>query len=251
MSTTSATRSRQLPALSRAEASSLATMEYARFLDLVTVLEPADWARPTDCPSWDVQAMVAHVLGAMEGNASLREFIHQARAGKRRSHGRPLVDGINDVQVAERRDLAPDELLRRLSVAAPRAVRGRSRPPAPLRRLRMKVEINGVVEMWSVGYLHDTIYTRDTWMHRIDIARATGRPLELTAEHDGRIVADVAREWLRRHGQPVTLELTGPAGGTFRQGADGEHVTLDAVEFCRKLSGRGQGHGLLEVLVPF
>lgn len=121
----------------------LAETEYARLLGLVTALEPADWARQTDCPQWDVRAMVAHVLGAMEGNASLREFIHQARAGKRRAHGRPLVDGINDLQIAERRDAPPEELLRRLSVAAPRAVRGRNRLPAPLRRLRMKVEING------------------------------------------------------------------------------------------------------------
>ncbi|MDX1382582.1 MAG: hypothetical protein R3190_03005, partial [Thermoanaerobaculia bacterium] len=45
--------------------------------------------------------------------------------------------------------------------------------------------------------LFDTILTRDTWMHRTDLAEATGRPLELTADHDGRIVADVVAEWAR------------------------------------------------------
>ncbi len=68
-----------------------------------------------------------------------------------------------------------------------------------------------------MGYLLDVILTRDPWMHRVDIARATGRDLVLTPEHDGRIVADVVAEWARRHGQPFTLTLTGPAGGDLRR----------------------------------
>lgn len=39
-------------------------------------------------------------------------------------------------------------------------------------------------------------------MHRIDISRATGRPLTLTADHDGVLVADVVHEWAGRHGTP-------------------------------------------------
>ena len=69
-------------------------------------------------------------------------------------------------------------------------------------------------EKWAVGYNTDVILTRDTWMHRIDIARATGAPLRLSAGHDGVIVADVVGEWAGRHGQPCTLTLTGPADGT-------------------------------------
>jgi hypothetical protein len=40
-------------------------------------------------------------------------------------------------------------------------------------------------------------------MHRADAARAVDRPIELTATHDGRIVADVVAEWARRHGKPT------------------------------------------------
>ena len=43
----------------------------------------------------------------------------------------------------------------------------------------------------------------------IDIARRPASHRELTAEHDGRIVADILAEWSRRHGQPYTLTLTG------------------------------------------
>ena len=73
----------------------------------------------------------------------------------------------------------------------------------------------------------------------------------MTPEHDGRIVADVVAEWARRHGRPFTLELEGPAGGTFQHGDGGERTTLDAVEFCRILSGRAVGTGLLSTEVPF
>ena len=40
---------------------------------------------------------------------------------------------------------------------------------------------------------------------------------------------------------------TSPArsGGTFAQGDGGEEITIDAVDFCRILSGRGTGEGLL------
>ncbi len=116
----------------------------------------------------------------------------------------------------------------------------------------MKQELlSGKTEPWKMGYLLDTILTRDTWMHRVDIARATGHDMVLTAEHDGRIVADAVAEWARRHGQPFTLELTGPAGGSFSQGSGGEAIRLDAVELCRIFSGRATGDGLLTQEVPF
>jgi uncharacterized protein (TIGR03083 family) len=106
-------------------------------------------------------------------------------------------------------------------------------------------------EQWTFGYLIDVILSRDTWMHRVDIARATGQDLVLTADHDGVLVADVAAEWAGRHGQPCTLTLTGPAGGSWTWGTGGPALELDAVEFCRLLSGRGQANGLLDVPVPF
>ena len=121
-----------------------------------------------------------------------------------------------------------------------------------MRRLPMKQELgDGTTETWRMGYLLDIILTRDTWMHRSDLAEAVGTPMTLTAEHDGRLIADVVAEWARRHGRPFTLHLTGPAGGTYRQGTGAAELTLDAVTFCRILSGRGTGDGLLAQPVPF
>ena len=50
----------------------------------------------------------------------------------------------------------------------------------------MKEEVGGEPETWRMGYLLDIVLTRDPWMHRVDIARATGRDSSSPPEHDGR-----------------------------------------------------------------
>jgi len=248
---TPATRPR-VSALTRATLEQLAATEYARFLDLLRALTGSDWTLPTDCPAWDVQAVAAHVLGMAEMSATLRENIRQTLAARRR--GGAFLDALTNLQVQEHRALTPVEVVDRFAAAGPRAARGRARTPGFVRRRRLPMDqlVGDAVESWTFGYLVETILTRDTWMHRIDVARAVKRPLTLTAEHDGVLVADVAREWASRHQQPCTLVLTGPAGGTWTfGGSSGQTLELDAVEFCRVLSGRGQGAGLLAVRVPF
>jgi uncharacterized protein (TIGR03083 family) len=240
-------------ALTHDEAMALQAAELDVTLRLLRELGPADWTTPVpDCPAWDVRTMYLHVLGACEG-AGTRELVHQMSAAmrRRRRTGEPLEANLSAVQVADRAELAPDALLARLTAEAPRVVRRRSRMPGALRSgFAMKVD-GPVVERWKLGYLIDTIYLRDLWMHRIDACRALGREPELRAEHDGRIVADVVAEWARRHGQPFTLELLGPAGGRYAVGAGGPDLTMDAVELCRTLSGRAPGTGLLATVVPF
>ena len=102
----------------------------------------------------------------------------------------------------------------------------------------MSQDINGAPEPWTFGYLIDVILTRDPWMHRLDIAAATGTEPRLTADHDGVIVADVVAEWASQHGKEFTLTLTGPAGGTWRQGENGPELTLEAADFCRATARR-------------
>jgi len=236
-----------IPAVRGTLAALLAAEEYQRFAALVDELDDAEWSRPTDCDAWDVRALVSHVVGATEGHTSLREQLHQLRAGR---EGFAVgVDAVSAVQVRERRDLEPDDLRRRLRAALPAAVRRRTRfarlGPVPF-------PVGAPVhERWRSDYLFAVIYTRDTWLHRVDVARATGRPLVLTADHDGRIVADVVVDWARRHGEPFRLELLGPAGGSYATAIAGPELRLDAVELCRILSGRAAGDGLLATPVPF
>lgn len=238
------------PQLDRPTAMRLAAGEYDRFLEMLRGLTDADWARPTDCPAWDVRALATHVLGMAEMAASVRENLRQTRAARRQ--GGVFIDALTSLQVASRTGLPPAQVLSRFARMAPRAARGRRRTPGLVRcRTMPRYQVEPWDEQWALGYLIDVILTRDVWMHRIDVSRATGAPLRLSAGHDGVIVADVAQEWAGRHGQPCTLTLTGPAGGTWSAGEGGPALSLDAVEFCRALSGRTPGDGLLAVQVPF
>jgi uncharacterized protein (TIGR03083 family) len=228
------------------EVAALATTEYRRFAALLRDLSPDEWRRPTDCPPWDVRRLVSHVLGATEANASPRENLRQLR--RARVGVRFAIDLLSAYQVGQRDALTPDQLIERFEAAMDDAVRWRSR----LARLApwLPVPVGAPVhEIWGLAYLAGTIYTRDTWMHRIDICRATGRTPELTGAHDARLVADLVAEWARRHGRDVRLTLTGAAGGDFRAGDDGTELTMDAVEFARALSGRGDPP--LSTPVPF
>lgn len=226
-----------------------AAEEYRRLLALLGELDAEAWSAPTDCTGWDVRAVVAHLAGAAQWPASVRESVRQQRHGRRLLPDAETVDGMNELQVRERADRTPAQLLEELAEAAPRAVRARSRLPRPIRAL--PVPFGPPLGTKPLGYLYDRILTRDAWLHRIDICRAVGRSPLLTADHDGRIVADVVDEWAELHGQPVELVLTGPAGGRWQRGTAGEWLELDAVEFCRILSGRDAGAGLLATRVNF
>ena len=100
-------------------------------------------------------------------------------------------------------------------------------------------------------YLLDVGFTRDVWAHRIDVHAAINRPMQLTADHDGRLVADIVAEWAEIHGQPFeSFVLDGPAGGKFTQGVAGERIEIDALDFIRTFSGRLKGEGVLSNPLP-
>ncbi len=238
-------------AFGRETALRLATDEYDRYLDQLRALGADDWSRPTDCPGWDVRAMATHNLGMAEMVSSIREYVRQNAGAARR--GGEFVDALTGLQVRERATMGPSEILDRYTAVAPEAVRGRRRRSVQWGRLPLPVPqpVNGVAERWAFGFVFDTILTRDTWMHRVDTARATGRPMALTAAHDGLIVADAVAEWATRHGAACSLLLTGPAGGSWTFGTGGPELECDAVQFCRALAGRAPGVARLDTDVPF
>jgi uncharacterized protein (TIGR03083 family) len=240
-----------VPPLGHRQAMVLAETEFARVLDLLRGLSDEEWRRPTVCPGWDVRALASHVLGMVEAQASVRQFAHDFRAAAKRSGG-AMIDAMTATQVSERAHLSPEGIVSRLAEIAPRAVRARRRTPRVARwAVRMRQDPPFDAERWRYGYLVDEVFTRDAWMHRLDISRATGREMVRSADHDGRLVADVVADWARRHGEPFLLVLTGPAGGAWRAGEGGECLELDVLEFCWTLSGRSPADGLLATPVPF
>lgn len=252
---TSSRKAPRRPALERDLAMDLAASEYTRFADTLDRLEPGHWAAPTECPGWDVRAMAGHALGMVQYASSLTEQARQQLAAGRRAkrEGGPSIDSLTALQVEKNAQLSPAELTAEIRRLGPKAARTRKRIPSLVRArtLPEAQPVGGTDEWWTLGFLYDVILTRDPFMHRLDIARATGTDPIVSADHEPVIVDDVVREWAGRHGQPYELVLTGPAGGRWAGGSGGDRIEMDAFDFCRILSGRGEGSGLLAVEVPF
>ena len=251
MTMTTPSTTARVPALRRVDAMRLAATEYQRVLDLLRSLQPRDWARPTDCPGWDVRAMAAHMLGMVEMAASMRE--NRVRSNCRGAAAGCSSMRCTQLQVDERADMTPAQIIDRFAVARSE---GRPRPPRTpgfIRRRTMPVRqlVGDHEEAWTVGYLIDVILTRDPWMHRVDIVRATGATHVLTAEHDGVLVADVVAEWATRHGQPYQLHLTGrPAVTGPRAGVPRSSRSTPSSSAAR-FPGAEPAEGLLATQVPF
>jgi len=248
MSTKIVIKASEIPRIKHDEAMAIATVENHRLWELLIDIKPDKWSLPTDCTRWDVRAIVVHLIAQAEAQASIVEFVRQTMAGRKLMEeigGIYPVDGMNEAGLRARSHLAPEELSDRWSRVAAEALRFRRRMPAPIRVLPLLRLDRG---LWKpLGYLYDIGFTRDVWMHRVDLSRAIGRTFNATAQHDGRLVADIIAEWATTHTDPFTLQLTGPAGGTFvRDPADpGDCLEVDAIDCCRILSGRGTPVGVL------
>jgi uncharacterized protein (TIGR03083 family) len=237
--------------ITRPEARVLAEEEFVRFAGAVASLTPQEWTAPTDCTAWDVRKMVLHVLGSGDAQASFGQFVRQLRKGlpiNKQIDSHHWVDGMNEFQIRERAGLSNDEIVAQLRAIGPKAVKGRFRTPPPARYLPLPF---GPPFGWvPLKYLLDVGFTRDVWCHRIDLHAAIGRPMLVTAEHDGRLVGDIVAEWASLYDHPFELVLEGPAGGKYSHGVGGERVEIDALDFIRVVSGRLPGSGVLANSFP-
>ena len=245
--------------ITRDDAEAVALSAYRQLFDLLDRLEPDHWAVPTDCDRWDVADVVGHLIGAAKSNASMRETIRQQVWGQRHAaeHDGNALDATNALQVDEHDALSPAERLAELKAIAPRAARKRARTPRLVRRLPIPLGLEsgsampGMQTTISLGQLNEVVYTRDIWLHAVDIERATGVPADRSGDIDRIVVHDAVADWLDLHGQPVHLILTGSAAGDFCQGDAGPEITMDGIEWARTVSGRRPGEGLLAQPVLF
>ena len=230
------------------EAMAITAVENQRLEALLAEVNDEQWSLPTDCTRWTVRDIAVHLIASAEAQASPREFVRQMVAGPKlmaEIGGIYPVDGMNEAGLRARGQLTPADLPARWHAVAARALTARRRMPRLTRALPI---LRLAPKMWkALGYLYDIGFTRDVWMHRVDLSRAIDQPFTATAEHDGRVVADIIAEWATTHTEAFTLKLTGSAGGTYVRDTvgGGDYVEIDAVEACRVLSGRGTPVGVL------
>lgn len=216
----------------------IAAREYLRIITLLLDLDEREWAAPTCCPGWTVRDMAAHLAGAASAMASLPEQVRQQCLGILRRSGADQMTAVNARQISERRDLSTTELIADLKQASRRGIAARSHFPGTATWPRLPLP--APLGISSLANLYGAVYTRDAWMHRLDICAATGREPVLSADHDGLMVADLVLA--SGADAPRGLRLTGVAGGSF--GHDDKAPAVDAIAFSRALAGRGTVPGV-------
>lgn len=228
------------------EVAELATAVNASFCADLADLSVDEWAADTVCAPWTVADIARHVLGAMKGHVSMRESVRQQLHGfrHRSDHDGNFMDAFNALQVEDHREIEGPEVVAQIEALAPKSVDARLRRARLLGRLVIPLDQGGssaagIPTSLGMGDLYRIIYTRDTWLHRLDVADALGRQAQLTTPADRRIVEDVIKEWADRHGRPFDLRLEGGLEARYLRAGGGPVVTIDAVELCWVLSGRG------------
>ena len=227
--------------IARAEVDVLALEEWKRLLAFLETLNDDDWQKPTMCTEWTVRDMVAHQAGAYATYSSFGEFRRQYLNPPQK--GRLPEDVINAIQIADRKHKTNAELIAEIREQGPHTIKNRHRIPFFMRAIWLPRP--GGSKLY-LSYMLDVIYSRDTWMHRVDLARATNREMMLTREHDARMVALVMRDVNAQlapkiGGDALDVELTGTAGDSWRigQGTNARAtLRMDAVEFNIYASGR-------------
>jgi uncharacterized protein (TIGR03083 family) len=224
----------------------LAEQELAAFVQLLEQLSPDDWSKPTACALWDVRDVVAHQGGHVQMGSGFRGFVAQLDPrGTRpyRKRGMSTLDALNQRQVEMRRAMSTEDLIAEVRDGTPRAIASRGRLNPVARRLRVPAPPVGWV---GLGTLLHRIFPRDMWVHRLDVADATGKPFTQARGHDDAMleltVADAANSIEKKSpGLCFRLTLTGPAGGSWIVGGTGSptwELRMDVTDFMRRSSGR-------------
>lgn len=229
-----------VPYITAEEAYTLMRAELELFLSLAESLAPDDWGKPTACAAWSVRDILAHQAGGYASGTGYRELVRQYSAIPKK--GQLPEDAINELQLRERADRSPTELIAELRQVGPVATQKWAHQFRFVKPITVPHPVGGLL---SLRHLMWVIHSRDTWMHRLDICRATHRKFQQRREHDGRIVALVMRDLgillhEKLEARAVVFDLSGVSGGVWKVGSSEATATIqmDALDFNIFASGR-------------
>lgn len=211
----------------------VADRQHAALLAEASRLTADQWELPTDCTRWSVGDIVRHVTAFLVQAASPVAYAGNLLRGRLRYPDESLLDAMNEVGIDRRRDWSPEHVLADFARLMPKA-----HFPRLLHRIPIKDPM--LPPYATVAWLDAVLFPRDTWLHRHDIAKATGLAV-VPDPTDADVVAQAVRDLgLAWSGPSVVLELVGTEGGTWLLGSDDSApiARLDAIEFMRHLSGR-------------
>lgn len=195
----------------------------AALIDLLDGLAPTDWSRPTACGDWTVHDVALHLLG-VDAN-----ILGPDRDGYREPvpAGLDLSNWSNLVAFIDRRNAIWVEATRRLSPRLTRHLLAETGPQVEAWFRSVDLLARGNPVNW-VGpapapvWMHVAREYTERWMHQQHIRDAVGRPGLMEPEWLHPVLAAFAlalphtlRDVTAQLGVTATLEVTGPAGGTW------------------------------------
>ncbi len=186
------------------------TATWADLDALCTGLTPAQWATPTECPGWDVQDQLSHVVSTERVLQGLPATAHQA--GERDYVHNP-IGTFNENEIDSRRALPGDAVLaewRELRAMRERTLRAGTDEFYD-QAMQTPVGPGTMASFLSIRVL-------DCWSHEQDIRRALGRPGGMdtrSASHTvDRLIASLPMVVGKRaacpDGEAVAFHITGP-----------------------------------------
>ncbi|MFB4314333.1 maleylpyruvate isomerase family mycothiol-dependent enzyme [Actinomadura sp. 21ATH] len=230
--------------------------ERRALLDLLGALSPADWARPTVCPGWDVHDVVGHVL-----NDYMRRL-----SGSRDGHGGAVfaddetlpayLARTNETFVQAARQLSPRLMIELLEHLGPRLD-----ALWAARDLHAPADLNvswAADDIGSPAWLDIGREYTEFWVHQQQVRDAVSVPgadepdlMAPVLDVFARALPHALRMHDRPEGSTVHLTVRGPAGGRWGairaegrwrmaepQGEPAAHVSIDQDAFWR-LATRG------------
>jgi uncharacterized protein (TIGR03083 family) len=243
-----------IPPASPNEALELERGELERFVAALETLPPDAWTLSVRYRDWDVHALVAHVVGSYAAQASFGELRRQTAPRLLRFYrmeGETLGDAIARIQIGDRQNRSPAQVIAELREVGPRAIEHRAVLFRPLQ----------LVGRALVGSRHLPVVpfapfqaVRDLWFHRLDLTEATSTAFSVDRQHDGRIVEllirSVAPQGAEALGErSVDLILSGAAGGQWRFGEQAEPdavIDMSPVTFAKLLTKQYSAAGIRE-----
>lgn len=197
------------------------------FRDAVGALGEDDWGLPTDCPGWDVQDVVAHVVtfeAFLDGEST-------PPAGSDRSHVRNDIGRLNEAWIDSRRGRPGQDLLAELDLLVDRRADEMA---------QLADDDLGVVGWSPVGEVPRSRFLQvrvlDVWFHEQDIREATGRPGPTRPEVVDRVLSELT------HGLAFVVgrRSDAPDGSVVRFSVRSDHVRDPTVIDVAVIDGRGR-----------
>ena len=218
--------------------SELYASRVAALAHLLGGLEAPDWSRRAAPYAWSVHELVAHLL-VMERYTGSFFGLGPPPPGDESDH---LALGA-DVIAAEAGEPPTDTAARWSAAAQAVADHVTSDRFAP--------DASAPLHGWPfTGSSALVARAFELWTHAEDIGRATGRPVVAAAPSELRTMSSFSVTTLPFllpmaapdvEMRPTRVVLTGPGGGTFDIGGDGERAALlaaDVIDYCRVVARR-------------